>query len=200
MSRFFSTALVVLVLVGVSGAADLTIGEPAPAFKLTDLSGQVRQLSDFSGKVVVLEWTNLDCPFVKKYYGSGRMQKLQETYKARGVIWLTICSSASGKQGHFSVAEWKEKLAERRAQPTALLLDADGKVGRAYGAKTTPHMFVIGKDGRLLYRGAIDDKPTWDPKSLEGAVNYVVNALDAILAGRAVTTTVTTPYGCSVKY
>ena len=173
---------------------------PAPEFTLADVQGETHKLSDFKGKIVVLEWTNYDCPFVKKHYGSGNMQKLQEKYTAKNVVWLSICSSAPGKQGHFTPDTWGKKIAERKAQATAVLLDADGKVGRAYGARTTPHMFIVAADGTLAYKGAIDDKPSWNPATLKDAKNYVVAALDALLAGESVAVDETKPYGCSVKY
>ncbi len=188
-----------LVLAAVAQATPDT-GKPAPAFSLPDLDGVPRALADYAGRVVVLEWTNYDCPFVKKHYGSGNMQALQRRFTEQGVVWLSICSSAPGKQGHFAPAEWKRRVAEAQAAPTAVLLDADGTVGRAYGARNTPHLFVIGVDGSLAYQGAIDDDPTWSPENVATARNYVAEALDALLAGQPVPTAETKPYGCSVKY
>jgi peroxiredoxin len=189
----------VLVLGAVTAPA-AEVGQAAPAFTLTDVKGTTHNLADFKGKVVVLEWTNYDCPFVKKHYGTRNMQKLQETYTGKGVVWLSICSSAAGKQGHYAPEVWQKKTAEQGSRATAVLLDADGTVGRAYGAKTTPNMFVIGTDGKLVYAGAIDDNASWDPKTVKDADNYVAAALDALLAGKPVEVAETKPYGCSVKY
>jgi len=193
-------SLTAVVLMGGDVAAAGETGKAAPAFSLTDIHGKTHTLADFQGKTMVLEWTNYDCPFVKKHYGSGNMQKLQKTYTEKGVIWLSICSSASGKQGHYPAAAWQKKTVEKGSKATAVLLDPDGQVGRAYGAKTTPHIFIIAADGTLRYEGAMDDNPSWNPKTVEGAHNYVAAALDALLAGKAVAVSETKPYGCSVKY
>jgi len=148
----------------------------------------------------VLEWTNPDCPFVKKHYGAKNMQALQAKYVAQGVVWLSVCSSAPGKQGHYPADEWNRILAEQGSAATALLLDPDGQVGLAYGAKTTPHLFVVDAAGNLVYDGAIDDRPSTDPADIPGARSYVSEALDAVLAGAPVPVAQTKPYGCSVKY
>ena len=140
--------------------AAAVVGKAAPAFSLTDLDGKTVKLSDFKGKFVVLEWVNFECPFVRKHYGSENMQKLQKAYTGKDVVWITICSSAPGKQGHLTADEAKEATAERGASPTEFLLDPKGVAGRAYGAKTTPHMSVIVPKGKLLYIGAIDDMPS----------------------------------------
>lgn len=181
-------------------AEEAVIGQPAPGFSLPDTHGNVHALSDFKGKTVVLEWTNYDCPFVKKHYNTGNMQSLQKTYTDKGVVWLSINSSAPGKQGNYPAADWNRMIDEKDAAPTAVLLDPDGKVGRLYGARTTPHVFVIAPDGSLVYEGAIDDNRSWDPKTVEGAENYVRQALEAVMAGKPVPTATTAPYGCSVKY
>jgi len=157
-------------------------------------------LASFKGKYVVLEWTNYDCPFVKKHYSSGNMQALQNKNIAEGVIWLTINSSAAGKQGNFPPEKWKELAAERKSAPSAILLDTDGKVGKLYMAKTTPEMFVIDPNGALLYMGAIDDKPTTNIEDVKTAINYVQNALDEAKAGKPVSVPISKSYGCSVKY
>lgn len=192
---------VALLTAGVSSFADgASPGQKAPAFTLQDTSGTSHSLSDFDGKIVVLEWTNYLCPFVKKHYRTGNMQALQKEYTGKGVVWLSVNSSAPGKQGHFSPAEWQRHIEEQDAAPTAVLLDPDGKVGRAYGAKTTPHMFVINTEGKLLYKGAIDDKATFKPADVETASNYVKEVLDSLLAGEDVDPTENRPYGCSVKY
>ena len=188
----------VLVTTHVASAAN--VGEPAPAFTLTDSSGATHKLSDFKGKFVVLEWINPDCPFVKKHYNSGNMQKLQKEAAAKGVVWLSVASSAPGKQGHYDAAGWTKLSADNGSAATAVLLDADGTVGKAYGARTTPNMFVISPEGTLIYAGAIDDKSGTDAEEIATAKNYVMTALEEAMAGKPVTTAVTKPYGCSVKY
>ncbi|MDD3837356.1 MAG: thioredoxin family protein [Phenylobacterium sp.] len=176
------------------------IGQPAPVFRAVDADGRTRSLDEFKGKTVVLEWHNGGCPYVQKYYNAGAMQSLQRQATADGVVWLTLVSSGPGTQGHLTPAEAKSWKAANKAGSTALLLDPDGKVGKAYDARTTPHMYVVDKTGRLVYMGGIDDKPAADPASLKGAKNYVAAALADLKAGRAVATPVTRPYGCSVKY
>ncbi len=190
----------VLVLTQVAMGQSPKIGEKSPDFTLEDISGNEISLSDYQGKLVVLEWSNHGCPFVKKHYQTGNMQKLQEKYTEKGVVWLTICSSASGKQGYLTNEEWSAVVEEKKAKHTAVLPDPDGKVGRMYGAKTTPHMFIIDTTGKLVYQGAIDDERSWDPKTVEGARNYVAEALEALLAGKEVELAETKSYGCSVKY
>jgi hypothetical protein len=176
------------------------IGKPAPAFTATDSNGKRHSLSDFKGKTVVLEWTNPECPFVKKHYGSGNMQSLQKSAAANGVVWLTVNSGAAGKQGHLDAAAANASLRASDAAPTAYLLDASGTVGQAYAARTTPHMYVIDGSGSLAYMGAIDDKPTANPADIAQAKNYVTAALADMEAGRAVQVAQSKPYGCSVKY
>jgi peroxiredoxin len=176
------------------------VGKPAPEFTLKDLSGQKHQLSDLKGKFVVLEWVNFGCPFVGKQYGSGNMQKLQKEFVDKGVDWLSICSSAPGKQGNETPDAAKSGIAKFGSAATAYLVDEDGKVGRLYGAKTTPDMFVVNPEGVLIYAGAIDDKPTPDPSTVAGSNNYVKAALDEAISGKAVSVPSTKPYGCSVKY
>ena len=176
------------------------VGSPAPAFTLTDTKGKQHNLADFKGKYVVLEWVNFGCPFVKKHYESGNMQATQKKAVDKGVVWLSVNSSAKWKQGNMSPAAWNEEIADRKLASTAVLLDESGAVGRAYGAKTTPHMYIINPDGVLIYKGAIDDKPTSNKDSIPGARNYVLAALDESMAGKPVSTASTTPYGCSVKY
>lgn len=175
-------------------------GKPAPTFEVKDANGKVQKLSDYSGKWVVLEWFNKDCPYVKKHYGSGNMQNLQKTITGKGVTWLTVNSSAKGKQGYTDAPESLKVAKERNAVPTAILLDSDGKVGKAYGAKTTPHMYVIDPKGVVVYAGAIDDNDSSDPKVIEKSKNYVTAALDAAMNGKKVETASSRPYGCSVKY
>ncbi|GAB4168016.1 MAG: thioredoxin family protein [Terrimicrobiaceae bacterium] len=181
-------------------SAQPVIGQPAPEFTLKDTSGKEHSLSDFKGKVVVLEWVNHGCPFVKKHYASKNMQKLQKAATEQGAVWLSICSSAPGKQGHMAAAEAAAMTADVGSSATAYLLDEDGKVGKAYNARTTPEMFVVDQQGVLQYMGAIDDKPSADAADIDGAVNYVEKALEEVFAGKPVTTATTKPYGCSVKY
>lgn len=176
------------------------IGAPAPAFTARTAGGETRSLADYAGKVVVLEWTNHDCPYVRKHYGSGNMQALQKDAAGDGVVWLTVISSAPGEQGYVQGAEAKRIAADAGARPSEILLDPDGTVGRAYGAKTTPHMYVIDRDGRLVYMGGIDDRPTTDPDDIKGATNHVAAALADVAADRPVASPSTRPYGCSVKY
>jgi peroxiredoxin len=181
-------------------SAAAVVGQPAPGFTLTGSDGKQHSLADYAGKYVVLEWINHDCPFVKKHYGSGNMQKLQKKYVAEGVVWLSINSSAPGKQGNYPPDKTNQLTAEKSAVPTAVLLDPDGTVGRAYGAKTTPHMYVIDPKGTLLYAGGIDDRPSTDPGDIAGARNHVDQALAEAMAGKPVAVASSTPYGCSVKY
>jgi len=176
------------------------IDQAAPDFMLTDANGKEHTLSDYRGKFVVLEWTNMDCPFVRKHYNSKNMQSLQKKYTEKGVVWLSICSSARGKQGNYEVAEIKKRSKEWNAARTAYLIDDSGRVGRMYGAKTTPHMFVIDPKGTLIYAGGIDDKPSTNTADVAGAHNFVSECLDAAMAGKPVKTKTSTPYGCSVKY
>jgi len=176
------------------------LGEPAPAFQAVDADGKARALSDFAGKTVVLEWTSSDCPYSHKHYDSHNMQNLQAKATRDGVVWLTVSSSAPGREGYFTPKIAKAWRAKVGSHATAILLDGDGKVGRAYGARVTPHMFVIDKAGRLAYMGGIDDRPYAAPESLKGAKNYVTAALADLKAGRAVAEPVSPPYGCSVRY
>ena len=181
-------------------AAKPEVGQPAPAFSVADTTGKTWSLADLAGKGLILEWTNHDCPYVQKHYGSGNMQALQQEARDAGYVWLSVISSAPGKQGHVSAAEADELTEGRGAAPTAVLLDVDGAMGRAYGAKTTPHMFVIDGAGTLVYMGGIDDRATTDPADVAGAENYVRLALTDLAAGKAVSNPATRPYGCSVKY
>jgi peroxiredoxin len=175
-------------------------GETAPEFTLTDSKGTSHKLSDFRGKLVVLEWLNHECPFVKKHYSGGDMQKLQKEYTAKGVVWLSIISSAPGKQGHCTGPQADVDTQDKNAAPTAVLLDPAGEVGQKYGAKTTPEMFVIDQEGKIIYAGAIDSIKSTDSADVAKAENHVRQALNAALAGQPVPTSKTAPYGCSVKY
>lgn len=181
-------------------AAKAEIGKAAPQFKLDDTKGKTVDLSKLAGKVVVLEWFNHGCPFVKKHYDSNNMQSLQKEYTGKGVVWLSICSSAKGKQGNATAQKHDEDAKAANANPSHILIDQDGQVGRLYGAKTTPHMFVIDKKGILVYAGAIDDKPSTDAQDVKNAKNYVKAALDEVLKNKPVSLALTKAYGCSVKY
>ncbi len=176
------------------------VGDTAPDFTATDSNGQSHTLSTYRGKFVVLEWHNRDCPYTHKHYASGNMERLQQKWTARGVEWFTVISSAPGTQGYVTADEENAYLKEIHAAPTAVLLDPEGKLGRLYGAKTTPHMFIIDPSGKLIYDGAIDDKPTTDAADIATAHNYVDAALTAAMAGQPVEVSATRPYGCSVKY
>src|SRR5437016_4842529 len=175
-------------------------GVAAPVFTATDTGGKAVSLGDQHGKIVVLEWTNHDCPYVRKHYDAGNMQNLQKEATGQGVVWLTVISSAPGTQGHVSAGQANELTKTRKAMPTAVLFDPTGTVGKAYGATNTPHMYVIMKDGVLAYAGAIDDKPTTRRSDVESAQNYVRPALAAVAAGQPVKTPVTRAYGCTIKY
>lgn len=176
------------------------VGSPAPALKLTDTRGKQHNLADYKGKYVVLEWVNFGCPFVKKHYESGNMQSTQKKAVDKGVVWLSVCSSAEGKQGHMEAAEWNQQITARKLASTAVLIDESGTVGKTYGAKTTPHMYIVNPAGVLVYKGAIDDKPSTNKDDIPVARNHVLAALDESMAGKPVSTASTTPYGCSVKY
>jgi peroxiredoxin len=181
-------------------AEETLVGQAAPNFTLADTYGNKHSLSDYKGKIIVLEWINHDCPFVAKLYNSGKMQELQKTYTGKGVIWLSMNSSAPGKQGYRKPEEANELTRQKKAAPTALLLDSEGEVGKLYGAKTTPQMFIINKDGILVYNGAIDDIRSANIDDIAKAKNYVQLALDELLAGKEVSIKTSQPYGCSVKY
>ena len=181
-------------------AAQARIGASAPAFKLTDSNGKAISLADFTGRTVVLEWTNHDCPYVRKHYGGNNMQMLQKKWTAQGAVWLTLISSAPGTEGYLSGEEANKLTLARGAAPSYVLLDPTGEVGRAYGAQTTPHMYVIKGDGTLAYMGGIDDKPTTRLEDLKTAKNFVDAALTELAQGKPVSITTARPYGCSVKY
>jgi peroxiredoxin len=195
-----SLAALAVCLMGTIAQAQVVSGQLAPDFTLTDSNGQAHSLAGFKGKYVVLEWVNHSCPFVVKHYGSGNMQSLQKEFTAKDVVWLSINSSAAGKEGAVNGQEANALTKEKGAAPTAVLLDSDGKAGKLYGAKTTPHMFVINPEGILIYQGAIDDKASADPADIAGAKNYVREALTAAMAGQPVAESSTKSYGCSVKY
>jgi hypothetical protein len=188
------------VALALSAARAARVGERAPDFTGTDTNGKAHKLSDYAGKYVVLEWHNRGCPFTAKHYDSGNMQRLQHEWTARGVIWLTVISSAPGKQGYITAADENAFLKQSNAAPTAVLLDPTGALGRLYDAKTTPQMFIIDPQGTLIYNGAIDDRATTDAADINGAKNYVSLALGEAMAGKPVSNPSTRPYGCSVKY
>src|SRR5438552_2121503 len=199
-TKLFLGILTSLVSTALFAADSPPVGSTAPDISATDSKGKTQTLSQYKGKYVVLEWFNPECPFVKKHYGSGNMQKLQEEFTGKGVVWLTIDSSAPGLEGNLTAEQANAKIAEWKAHSTALLLDPDGKAGRTYAAKNTPHMFVINPEGKIVYEGAIDSKATANPGDIATANNYVKAALDESLAGKTVTTPSSRPYGCSVKY
>ena len=176
------------------------IGQPAPSFSVTDTHGNVISNESLKGKIVVLEWKNHQCPFVRQHYGTGNMQALQQYASENDIIWVSVISSAEGKQGFVSAEEANDIAALEESNAAHIVIDSQGTFGRQYGAKVTPHMFVIEKDGTLAYMGGIDDTPTADPEDVETANNYVKNAMYTLLAGGDVSPTTSKPYGCSVKY
>jgi hypothetical protein len=197
---FALASFLLSVAVPFATAQQVHVGSLAPDFKATDSNGKTESLDQFRGKYVVLEWHNQGCPYTKKHYASGNMQSLQKEWTAKGVVWLTVISSAPGEQGYVTGGQENGYLSQMHAAPTAVLLDSDSKVARLYSAKTTPQMVVIDPGGKLIYDGAIDDRPTPDPADIQGAKNYVNEALSAALAGKPVPTPSTRPYGCAVKY
>jgi peroxiredoxin len=176
------------------------VGDPAPAFQATDSNGQTHSLSEYRGKFVVLEWHNHGCPYTRKHYESGNMQRLQREWTVRGVVWFTVISSAPGQQGYVTPQQENDYLQQMNGSPTAALLDPQGDIGRLYSAKTTPHMFIVNPAGVLIYDGAIDSKATTDQADIATATNYVSQALEEAMAGKPVSTPTSRPYGCSVKY
>ena len=180
--------------------AEVKVGAAAPAFSEIDQNGKSHKLEDYKGSWLVLEWYNEDCPYVKKHYGSKNMQNLQKKYAGLNVKWLTVATSPKGKQGYVDPKTAVKHFKEAGMNSTALLLDSDGSMGRAYNAKTTPHMFIINPEGQVVYAGAIDSNDSSNPKTIKTAENYVVAALDAGMSGKQIAKTSATPYGCSVKY
>jgi peroxiredoxin len=181
-------------------AAVAKVGEAAPGFTVNATNGSPVSLASYKGKLVVLEWTNHDCPYVRKHYDTGNMQSLQREAAGQGAVWLTVISSSEGTQGYVTPTQADELTTSRKAAPTAVLLDTKGVAGKLYGATNTPHMYVVDKAGTLVYAGAIDDRPTSRRADVQGANNYVRAALDAVAAGQPVKTPVTRAYGCTVKY
>lgn len=191
---------VLFVAITFAFSQEAKIDQKAPEFTLQDITGMDVLLSDYKGKIVVLEWINFDCPYVQKHYKSGNIPKLQQEYTKKGVYWFSICSSAPGKQGHLPVGEIRKRIKEYNAKMTFYLVDSAGKVGKMYGAKTTPHFFIIDKNGTLVYSGAIDDIASTEIDDIAKARNYVREVLDALLKGEKPAVKTTKPYGCSVKY
>jgi peroxiredoxin len=199
-----SPVLVVLVaaafIIVVASARAAQVGSPAPDFHGTDSNGKTQSLDQYRGKYVVLEWHNHDCPYTIKHYESGNMQSLQKEWTAKGVVWLTVISSAPGEQGYVNGPQETAYMKKVGADPTAAVLDPKGEIGHLYSAKTTPNMYVIDPSGKLIYEGAIDDHATTDVADIKASKNYVSAALNEAMSGQPVQTTVTRPYGCSVKY
>ena len=209
MRNIFTISIIALTFVGLislitpskeSIAATPQVGAIAPDFEATDINGNTFKLSELKGEIVVLEWTNHECPFVVKHYGTGNMQKVQKDTTAKGVKWVSINSSAIGRQGNVNSEEAVKIVEDQGAAPSVKILDPAGEIGKLYDAKTTPHMFVIDAEGMLAYAGAIDSNSSPNPATIEGADNYVTAAVDELIAGKTVTTAQTQPYGCSVKY
>ena len=199
-TKLFTALLTIAASTELFATDSPAVGTNAPDFSLTDSKGKTQSVSQYKGKYVVLEWFNPECPFVKKHYGSGNMQKLQTEFTSKGIVWLTIDSNAPGLEGNLTAEQANAKIAEWKTKQTALVLDPDGKAGRAYGAKNTPHMFVINPEGKIVYEGAIDSKATPNPSDIASSTNYVKVALEESLAGKTVSNANTRPYGCSVKY
>ena len=199
MQRLLKGLCLVSLAAGLAGAAPM-IGKPAPDFTGKGSDGKSYALADSKGKFVVLEWYNRDCPFIHKHYDSGNMQMLQEKYEKKGVVWFEVLSSAAGNEGYMTADEAQANRVKSATKSVATLLDPDGKIGLLYGAKTTPHMFVVDPKGILIFEGAIDDHNSADAEDIPTSKNYVAMALDEAMAGKPVSTPRTHPYGCSVKY
>ncbi len=200
LKPLFRFAFISLSLYACSSSAAVRVGEPAPHFEGADTQGKIHRLADYRGKILVLEWTNHDCPYVRKHYGAGNMQVQQREAAAQGVVWLSVISSAPARQGHVSPAQADALTRSRKAAPHAVILDPEGRIGRTYGARTTPHMYIIDTTGKLVYMGGIDSITTADPDDIPRATQYVRMALQELTSGKSVGTPVTRPYGCSVKY
>jgi len=190
----------IFLLALMASAFAVKVGDPAPGFTGVDSNGKQQSLSAYKGKFVVLEWHNQGCPYTKKHYESGNMQRLQKEWTAKGVVWLTVISSAPGTQGFVTPTQENEYLQKMNATPTAVIMDPGGSLGHLYAAKTTPHMFIIDPSGTLIYNGAIDDHSTSDQSDIANSKNYVSTALQEAMSGKPVAEAATRPYGCSVKY
>ena len=200
MYRVLKTLLASAALTSATLAQAVTIGQPAPAFEVKDTNGKLVKLADFKGKHVVLEWTNPNCPFVVKHYSSQNMQGLQKDAIAKEVVWLSISSTAPGHVDYLAPKDLDAKYQSWGASSSALLMDDDGRVGRTYAARTTPHMFIVDPKGVLVYAGGIDDKRSSNPADVATAKNFVKVSLGELLAGKQVSTPTSAPYGCSIKY
>jgi len=200
MKRIWLGLLIAVFAASAPIARALPPGSTAPDFKGTDSNGVQHNLGEYRGKFVVLEWANRGCPYEQKHYKSGNMESLQKQWTDKGVVWLSILSDGPGQQGYVTPAQENDYLKSMHASPTAALLDPTGNIGHLYDARTTPHIFVIDPNGKLIYQGALDDKPTPDPASLKTADNYLNDALNAAMAGKPVAVAVTKPYGCAVHY
>jgi peroxiredoxin len=200
MLKLLTTTLVAAVLAVPAFATGPDLGKPAPDFAAADTNGKPVKLADFKGKLVILEWSNHQCPYVRKHYGAGNMQKTQEAARALGVTWITIISSAPGEQGHVNAAEANKLTAERNAKPHHVVLDPKGQIGRQYAARVTPHMYIVGADGKLLYKGAIDSIRSSRQSDIPNAKNYVTAALGEINAGKPIDDADTAAYGCTIHY
>jgi peroxiredoxin len=200
MKRYSIGLILGLVMMFATAAFAARVGDPAPDFSATDSNGKAQKLSDYKGKFVVLEWTNQGCPYTRKHYESGNMQKLQKEWTQKGVVWFTVVSSAPGAQGYVTAEQENAYVKKVNAAPTAVLLDPKGDLGHMFAAKTTPHMFIIDPSGKLIYNGAIDDHPTTDVSDIGSSKNYVSTALEEAMSGKPIAEAATRPYGCSVKY
>ena len=202
MSRYVRGFAVMCLMVSLLATAHAAVepGKPAPDFALTGIDGKTVKLSQFRGKYVVLEWFNSECPFVQKHYESGNMQKLQQTYIGKDVVWLVINSTNPDHSNYRDSARSRQIMSDWKGKPSALLLDPEGSVGQAYGARTTPHMYIVNPQGKLVFMGGIDDKPSFSQRDIPDAKNYVAAALDELLSGQQASEADTRPYGCSVKY
>jgi peroxiredoxin len=198
MMKFFLSAL--MLAAAPAFAAPAVVGQPAPAFSVTDASGKAVSLADFKGKTVVLEWVNPGCPYVRKHYDSANMQATQKGATDKGVVWLAVNSTAQGQSDYKKPADMAAWMQSQKAAATHTLMDSDGKIGKAYGARTTPHLYIVDAKGTLAYAGGIDDKPSSDPADVKTAKNHVNAALGDLQAGKPVAQATTRPYGCSVKY
>lgn len=196
----YAMVAAIMAFVAMPVNAAVEIGKPAPEIEATDTNGNAFKLSDHKGKVVVLEWTNHQCPFVMKHYDSGNMQATQKAAKEHGAEWVSIVSSAPGKQGNVTAEEANKIVTDKGATVTAKILDESGEIGKAYDAKTTPHIFIINEEGNVVYEGAIDSNASPNPDTIEGATNYVTTTLESLKAGEEVEVAQTQPYGCGVKY
>jgi hypothetical protein len=195
-----SLAFATLLTLGASAGAAVSVGQQAPAFSVTDTNGKTVSLADFKGKHVVLEWVNPGCPYVQKHYNSANMPGTQKDAAAKGVVWLAVNSTHTGASDYMAPAALSGWMKDKGAAPTATLMDPEGKVGRAYGARTTPHMYLIDPAGKLAYAGAIDSKASANPADIATATNYVKQAVAESVAGKPVSVATTRAYGCSVKY